>query len=384
MKKYLFIAVAALAASVACTEVNTEGPKRVVKFSAANYVPQTKAVSVLNDFESFQCRAFMHAEGVDLNSDGSIKTPATYQEFFGASGETILPDNVSAPAEWAPAHDYYWPKGTQSFVNFVGWYGTDGTNAINPTISYAYTSSKWTATMEWDFSTTLGSASTNLLYADMAWRFKDNNNPATYGVSTAVSEGVPMLFHHALAQINIKAYASGTSLAKGSGADAGKVQDGVAKWTITLENAKITPVYSDGSLTLTNEDPGSKGVQAWTGNWVGDGTAGDVNITTYNVTEISKATAGDMVAASCVLPQTIGASVVLSFDMRIVTDYGNSVSNTELLPISIKLNDMGTSAWEQNHKYTYYIKIVPSQNEVLFDPALDADWVVEADVEEEI
>ena len=42
--------------------------------------------------------------------------------------------------------------------------------------------------------------------------------------------------------------------------------------------------------------------------------------------------------------------------------------------MSIKLNDMGTTTWDQNTKYTYYVKIVPSQGKVLFDPAMEADW----------
>ena len=151
MKKYLFIAVVTLAASVACTKQNTETAQIPVKFQAANYVPQTKAgeVSVLNDFESFKCMAYLHAEGIDLNADGTVNG-TSYQNFFGATGETISPDNTTAPTEWAPSHTYSWPKGTKSFVNFIGWYGTDGTDDVDPTISYAYSGGKYTATMEWE------------------------------------------------------------------------------------------------------------------------------------------------------------------------------------------------------------------------------------------
>ena len=79
-------------------------------------------------------------------------------------------------------------------------------------------------------------------------------------------------------------------------------------------------------------------------------------------------------APSCVLPQTLGASVVLSFDLDITTEYTGSVSNHEIIPVSIKLNDMGTTAWAMNTKYTYYLNINPSQKVVRFDPALEADW----------
>lgn len=376
MKKYLFIAVVTLAASVACTKQNTETAKIPVKFQAANYVPQTKAgeVSVLNDFESFKCMAYLHAEGIDLNADGTVNG-TSYQNFFGATGETISPDNTTAPTEWAPSHTYYWPKGTKSFVNFIGWYGVDGSGTESaPTITYAYdgTASKYKATMVWDYTSVAGSAASNLLYADMAWRFKANNNPATYGVSGA-SEGVPMLFHHALAQINVKVYADGTSLTAGTGT----VSDANATWTIALESPAITTVYNAGTLTLTNEDPGTATtVQPWTGSWAGTGTTGSITASNLNVDKITKATANTLFNATCVVPQTIGASVVLNFNMRITTTYNSSPTNpnSELIPISIKLNDMGTTAWAQNTKYTYYIKIIPSQSEVLFDPALEADW----------
>lgn len=378
MKKIYILAAVALVASAACTKIETvdNTPGRPIVFQAANYAPQTKAVSVLPEFNSFQCKAFMHAQGVDLNTDGTVNG-TSYQKFFGENGETISPNNTTAPTEWAPSsHTYYWPKGAQSFVNFVGWYGTDGTNAVNPTVDYTYTSSKWTATMTWNFTSTIGSTGSNLLYADMAWRYKENDDTPQYGVSTNVSEGVPMLFHHALAQINVKAYAEGTpSLTAGTGT----VTDNTATWTITLKNVKITPVHKAGTLTLTNADPGTNTTQAWSGDWAGTDTAGDMARTdNYAVDDVTKNTAGDLIAATCVLPQTLGASVVLSFDMDIVTSYGtapNQVSNHEIIPISIKLNEMGTSKWEQNHKYTYYIKIVPNQNKVLFDPALDADWV---------
>jgi len=375
MKKYFIIAAAAIVAMAACTKVETVGtPDQKVTFQAANYTTQTKAgeVSVLSDFDAFKCRAFLHAEGIDLNADGTVKT-TSYQEFFGSAGETISWNSTNK--EWAPSHVYYWPKGTKSFVNFVGWYGTDGTNAVDPTVTYAYdgTASKWTASMTWTFSnTSVGEAGTNLLYADMAWHFKSNNNPATYG-KDGVTEGVPMLFHHALAQINVKAYADGTSLSAGTGT----VSDANATWAISLENVQINPIYTAGTLALTNADPGSKTTQAWTGSWTGTGTAGALTASDYLVDDITKANAGDLIAATCVLPQTLGATVKLTFDMRITTTYNTNPTNpnVELIPVEITLNDMGTSAWALNTKYTYYIKIIPSQNKVLFDPALEAEWI---------
>lgn len=395
MKKDILIAVAALVALSACQKMENldEWPDMEVTFQANNYVRQTKAgeASVLNDFTAFKCLAYLHAEGVDLNTDGSVKTTTSFQNFFGASGESISVDDADNPTKWAPSHVYYWPKGAKSFINFVGWYGEGNSPNNDPTITYAYdgTASKYKATLVWNYTSVAGNSSSNLLYADMAWRFKANNTPGTYRVSGA-SEGVPMLFHHALAQINVKAYAEGTNdlpLSAGTGIDEGKIKDANAKWDITLKNVMITPVYTTGTLTLTNVDPGENTTQAWSfvegtaGGWSGTGSAGNLALgSEYKLVEVSKpatnTTTGDVIAATCVLPQALASSsVVLSFDMDIVTTYiADGNSNHEIISISIPLSDFGTSNWEQNHKYTYYVKFVPSQNSVLFDPALDQVW----------
>ncbi len=385
MKKYFILAAAALVAFAACSKVETDdAPAQKITFQAANYVPHTKAVSVLSEFTAFKCKAFLHAEGIDLDANGTVNG-TSFQNFFGADGETISANDPANPTEWAPSHTYYWPKGTHSFVNFIGWYGVDGTGTEStPTITYAYdgTANKYKATLVWNYTSVAGNAASNLLFADMAWRFKQNNNPASYGVSGA-SEGVPMLFHHALAQINVKVYADGTSITAGTGT----VSDANATWTIALESPTITPVYNAGTLTLTNEDPGTAATaKAWTGSWAGTGETGNITASNLNVDKVSKATANTLFNATCVVPQSIGSAVVLNFNMRITTTYKTNPTNpnVELIPVSIKLNDMGTDEWAQNTKYTYYIKIVPSQNKVLFDPALEADWNVAEGTEQTI
>ncbi|MBR1573688.1 MAG: hypothetical protein IJ652_02435 [Bacteroidales bacterium] len=388
MKKFIYVAALALVASAACTKVETETQQVKVTFQAANYVPQTKAgeVSVFNDFKAFNSRAFLHAEGVDLDASGNVTS--SYQEFFGASGETISPYNsgntiIANPtasstdvAYWAPSHEYYWPKGSKSFVNFVGWYGTNGTDAITPAVSYTYEGSTWTAKMDWTFSNaTVGESGANFLYADMAWRY--NENPAAqYKLNGLASDykGVPMLFHHALAQITVKAYVKNadTYPTINSG-----VTDGVATWTVKLTDVALTPVNKAGTLALTNADPGSTQTKAWTGTWAGTDTAGDLTVSGEKaVTAVAKTDANDILAATGVVPQTIGADVVLNFNLDITTAYSGSTSHHEILPISVKLNDMGTTAWEMNKKYTYYLQINPSQRTVRFDPAVEKDWEV--------
>ncbi|MCR5326727.1 MAG: fimbrillin family protein [Bacteroidales bacterium] len=348
-KYFIIIATVALAASAACTKVETnETPAQKVTFAAANYVPQTKAgpVSLTSETTSFKSKGFLHAEGV---SDA--------QNFFGTDGETISWNSTAK--EWAPTHDYYWPKGASSYINFVSWYDKNGA----PTTANE-TSLVWTI----DGSTRTLAADDNIMYADEAWRFKANNNPATYGLDD-VSQGVPTLFHHALAQLQIQARAT-------------KVTNGTATWTITLKDLAISGVYNTATLSLSNSDPNeAKKTKAWSGSWATTGSTGTLSPVS---TDLALSTSNQNVLnVQSVIPQSLGATAVLSFNLEIVTTYANSVSNKEIISKSIPFyattGDAFSStinAWAQNTKYVYTLVVEPSENRVLFDPAVEENWQV--------
>ncbi len=342
MKKIsVIIAIAALAASAACTKIVSDDatPAKRVTFLAANYVPQTKAgpVSLTTETTSFKSKGFLHAEGV-----------SDTQYFFGADGETIT-WNATAK-EWAPSHDYYWPKGAESYINFVSWYDT----GVGPTTA---TEEK----LEWA-NRTIGTGD-NIMYADEAWRFKENNKPATYTSVDGVSEGVPTLFHHALSQIKIQARAS-------------KVTNSTANWTITLKEIKVKDIYNQGTLTLNNSDPGTeKTPKAWTGDWAVSGTKGNLTPANLALTDTNQ----DLLANQSVLPQAL-SGIALEFKLEIVTAYSN-VSNTEIITKSIPFYAASGEAfsnsisnWEQNKKYIYTLVVEPSEKRVLFDPAVETAW----------
>ena len=348
MKKIsVIIAIAALAASAACTKIVSDdaAPAKRVTFFAANYVPQTKAgeVSFLSEFADpanaqFKSKGFLHAEGV-----------SDTQNFFGADGETIT-WNATAK-EWAPSHDYYWPKGASSYINFVSWYDT----GVGPTTATE-------TTLEWA-NRTIGTGD-NIMYADEAWRFKENNNPATYGLD-GVKQGVPTLFHHALSQIKIQARAT-------------KVSNGTATWTINLKEIKVKDIYNQGTLTLTNSDPNTeKTPKAWTGDWVvSTGTQGNLTPANLALTAANQ----DLLANQSVLPQAL-SGIALEFKLEIVTTYSSTVSNTEIITKSIPFYAASGEAfsntisnWEQNKKYIYTLVVEPSEKRVLFDPAVETDW----------
>ena len=375
MKQYFILAVAAVAATAACTKNEvTEAPNVPVSFEVASYRSQTKAAdptapkgSFLRVDDHFSSQAFLHAQGVDLDENGAVNG-STFQQFFGSASpwsETISWDGTNK--KWAPSNTYYWPKGSQSFVNFVSWYGA------TPTVSYAYTSSKWTATMT--FAAADISNSSDILYADMAWRYKANES--TYHKDDAGVVGVPTLFRHGLSRIAVKAYVQNAA-----GNIAAGPSDANASWVITIKNFTLGSVTTSGNLVLTNADPGSKGIQEWSAS-VTSPASGNISASDAVISSVAKASATDVVALRSVLPQTIANTVKMNFDLDIVkTTSGNT--QHEIIPVELTLDAFGTSAWAKNTQYTYYIKIDPTQNEVLYDPAVESDWVEETTNEQSI
>lgn len=337
MKKYLIIAAAALVASVACTKTDVDTPDRKITFEAASYVPQTKA-SVISEFTSFQCKAFLHAAGYTSET----------QEIFG-NAETITPDNASNPSVWAPSHDYYWPKDATSYINFIAWYDAKNTAPSTATET----------SLVWSNYQVL--PTDNLLFADEAWHYKDNSH-ALY-TEDSVTEGVPMLFHHALAQLCIKAKAT-------------KITDGKTPahtWDVTLSDISLTGVYDHGTLTLSNSDPNSNQTKAWTGSWATSGSTATVSmpdVTTPLTTEFV-----DVLTMQKVLPQAVTDDVVLNLKFNISYKYNGTEYAHEKITKAIQLNDI-TSAianWEMNKKITYNITINPETTVIKIDPSM-VDW----------
>ena len=346
MKKYIIIAAAAIAA-MACSkvDVNDATPDRKITFEVASYTAQTKAHSLNSEnITDFKCKAFMKGEGV-----------ADMQNFFGANGETI--SYKSATETWEPSHDYYWPKSANSYVNFFSWYDTGAgpTTVTNGTMA-------WT-------NRTIGTGD-NIMYADPAWHYQQNTTQTAQYDNDATLTGVPTIFHHALAQVNFKAYALKTS-------------NSVCSWTIKLTGVTITNVFNQGSLSLSSTEPAATSfntVGTWgTPAWTTTGTAGTLTPADLTVTATASASAQTLLANQSVLPQDL-TNVHLTFTLDITTTYTAGQSNQEKIAIDIPLKGntgFGTDAWELNHKYTYIVKVDPSENKVLFDPAIAEEWVEE-------
>ena len=342
MKKYIIIAAVAIAA-MACSKVESiDTPAKKITFEVASYTAQTKAHSLNSEsITAFDCKAFMKGEGVD-----------GLQDFFG-DGETI--SYKSATETWEPSHDYFWPKSANSYVNFFSWYDT---GAGPTTVS--------NGAMAW--TNRVIAEGDNIMYADPAWHFQENTTQAAQYTGDATLTGVPTIFHHALAQINVKAYATKTSVAS------------LCTWTIKLTDVRITNVYNTGSLSLTATEPAvsSKNtVGTWTSPaWTTSGSTASLEPDDLTVTATTSASAQTLLAMTSVLPQATTA-MHLTLNLDITTNYTAGESNHEIIPIDIPIGTsagFNTPAWALNTQYTYIIKVEPSENKVLFDPAIAEEW----------
>ena len=242
MKKYFIIAAAAVVAMAACTkdQIVDNGPAKKISFEVANYSAQTKAAedagSVLAETDNFKSKAWLHANGAASGTD-----------FFGVE-ETTDPTDATSFVEtvtyngsnaWEPALEYFWPKGTGSYINFVSWFATNSKapSTISETV------------MNWGTAAAPMTIETddNFLFADEAWRYTDNAETYKYD---GVTKGVPTLFHHALARIKFNLRLSTVTASTKS------------IWDVEVQTVTFK-VGNNGYLALVNEDNTTTGTKAW-------------------------------------------------------------------------------------------------------------------------
>ena len=351
MKNRFYIVILALVLlAMGCTKTEMSDTKeKAVAFQVGNYAPQTKAESIIvvDGIESFSSLGYLHAVGVPGK-----------QDFFG-DGETITWN--ATKKEWAPSHDYFWPKSTGSYVNFISWVG--GTPAITYTKAEE-ADAKWIATFAWNEVTV--NPTDNLLWADMAWRYNANVNPATYGSTFqasngAAAEGVPTLFHHALAQVRFMGRQS-------------KASDDNVSWTVTVTGLSLAAVKNQGTLSMTNTDPGSKQTKAWTvTNWAAaDATA---PIAASDLDKALSATDQELIGYKSVLPQDVTNAMVLTVNYKVTTTYpGKTVTEDASASAALSAFSGSISAWEMNKRYTYTVVINPDTGIIRIIP-VETDWI---------
>lgn len=422
MKKYLLFATIAIAA-MACTKVEVnEVPDAKIGFQVANYSVQTKAAdnSFLNELSALGVttgQAFKSAAYINADNGAGATTLNTY---FSPSPETISWNATNHV--WEPSKDYYWPKSPLSNIDFFSWY--DYENGTNPTLTYDGDE----ASLVWSDRTV--AYKSDILFANVAWHQKANTDPALYGGS-GVAEGVPTLFHHALAQVKFTVAIKTGCDKKVDSHDATKY----TFWDVTLSDVKIVndenvaSVHKNGTLTLEMDDPESTTVaEPWnlpTNNiWADATSAIYINTATdwFTTDEATGAAVLTTTPASlnattympdnylAVRPQAVTDDMLLNFTMTIKkyhgttteyakTNHGECVAlDTEVIAVKsfattdtsdaytadgLLLNKIGPAYWAMNTRIAYNIIIDPTTTTILFDPAVEA-WTTDDDNSVEI
>ena len=360
MKKYIIIAFAALAASVACTKVETAEVQKEISFEVANNI-KTKAFtgSVYNNgaFGTYawfnNTDDFMVNEKVDLS---------------GGVWKTV--DNT-----------YYWPKtGSVSFISYSPFEGTSNTAGTTPAVT------KNTITY-----TGVTAGATDLMYADKATCSNNVNEVTDKATPESGYSGVPTIFRHALAKLSFKVQANFTQWHDDA-------TNSDTAWEITLNSFKIGGFNTTGDLALTLNADGKSWDKPVT-------TVGGVD---YNVwTNASGATSDQELVATpivltttpqnlasatgYVLPQILTAGVqTVDIDVHIKTTLANGKVINEDFVKTINISEISTlKAWQMNENIVYTIKFKPTAHStepgvtphdddpedviIKFDPAV-ADW----------
>lgn len=345
MKKFFLLAAMVGVALTGCMKNEVYVPKceTPISFEVANYVAQTRANGAFA-YDSFGVNAWSH--------DTDTGTVAFMMD----------DEDVSLiGGKWTTTTPYYWPiKGT---VDFIAYYPT----SVEPTIGYDYDGNDtYTYT---NYTVEAYPNGVDLMYADKAIRFSANtaaaDNGTDFGIGSYGFDGVPTLFHHALAKINfvVKNY---------------QPTHGHTTYEIVVDEIKLN-TYNKGKVTLTNDGTttdASRGAWSVTDNvWTPDTTGGTVELKWEDPTNLTTAAehAYDS-RTEYVLPQVLTDDVTLSVKYT-VTQYsdGAFVSKKTYTPAAIKVNTMGLAKWEMNKNITYTITISVANNQILFAPAVQ-EW----------
>ena len=406
MKKYFFIAVAAVAAMAACTKSEldtTSAPEKKIGFEVANYARQTKVDQSLTNAEDgiyqFHTYAYQFPEIGSPREFMNVDIFA-WQE---ATQENKLTSGTSPVMVWAPEEDYYWPK--TGHINFYSYAGTHTpAETVNSTDDWK--------TVTFTYEDAVITSTSNILVADAALhQGRANSADNAYdvddnGSGNDVTAGVPTLFHHQLAKVTFDVEARTT--------DAKKSANTI--WKVQVLNTEdqsgnnykstIVPI-NKGSLALSNVDDASAATtKAWTkvnesttniSGWVPSDVATDketIEFTDSDVLTIDVNTTGDgtkseILALRSVMPQlTSGVKFTLVYKVQAL--HGTTVYLEEIRTVGIDAdavlsNLAGTvTSWGANKKITYHIIIDPVSEKVTFDPAVEAYDAVEANADDVI
>ena len=359
MKKIAFIAALAIAALASCSKSVEDGVKSEIVFQVARHKGVTKADDYKTDYQAVPFGAFAWYKGVSASDNTTFMTnqPVAYD---------------ATNNRWAPqGTTYYWPKsGSIDFICYSP-YTADGVDAPLPTITEDGISYP-----AWNVG---AHPTVDVMYADKVTGLKNNSTTYYYN-------GVPTLFHHALAKVSFQIKQSYMSVTSDTG--------DITSWVITVSDIVLTDILTSGSLNLTLNPDGT-----WNKPSVWDSTGGtkeDIDLLNSDIT-LDGSNQG-LVSDLMILPQdlTDGQKVTITVTIETYRDLndgnGPQLVLTETnIPIEGLLSGGTLDHIGINQNVTYTFNITPSLGTqttedkdgdgipdmvptvVYFDPAVD-EW----------
>lgn len=291
--------------------------------------------------------------------------------------------------KWAPTSVYYWP--TYSSVDFISYYPQNEGNTCPVVGRETLTYTNYDVSGEKADITT---ATNDLMYADKAVGYGANEDRVSDDLEDGADSGytgVPTLFNHALAQLEIRVLVMHPE---------GETE---SHWEAEIDKASLGGYYTNGSLTLSLENPSlTHGVTGWQATtegvdnqmvgWKNDEVVKNLEIISADATDkfvVSSTGTGEGYVAeetrggcrtlyeAFVLPQSLGDGHSLELALTLSKYRGaNKETSERNLESSrvLKLKTAEIPDWCMNQRIVYTIVINPAKNGIITcDPAV-ASW----------
>ncbi|MBO5634368.1 MAG: fimbrillin family protein [Bacteroidales bacterium] len=351
IRKVILSASALAIAFASCTKNEMPGTDgRQIAFQTASYATRVGIEgTVFPTSESFGVYAW--AEG-------------TIGDYF-MDNERISYNSVDGV--WRPSTTYYWPKNTT--IDFEGFYpyGLSGVKVAADKITYS------------GYDVEAGQQ--DVMYSSKSVGYGDNPDGSGQGIDG--SNGVPIIFHHALSKVTVMAQLAFDRMEEEDGT--------VYEWELVVNKATIHDFYKKGGAEFTLASEPSVGIVEWNKPldldsnrvWTNDGAL--TSMSASDPVTIKTEEASVIIPEFFTLPQaldSLGHRQTVSVEFTLKTKRNGVEFLSENLTKSARLYLEEIPAWEINHKIIYTLLFSPVElgpggrpSVITFDPAVD-DWEV--------
>ena len=351
MRKILYIASALGVFFTSCTKTVVDEPLKEIFFQVASHSVSTKADpdDYKNQYKDVPFGTYAWYKGVNPIDD---KDFMTNQEV----------SYLEASNRWTTAGvTYYWPRsGSIDFVSYSP-YTEDGIDAPAPVIT-----ENGINYPVWDVN---ANQDVDVMYSDKVIGQTGNVNTYNHGY-----EGVPTLFHHALARVGFKVKALYLTASSETG--------DVTRWEVTINSITLNDILTSGKLSLTLGQDGSW-VKPETNAWDPESATTDISMTVSDaVLTQEPQLLGD---TFMVLPQELdGQSVTINVTIKTYHD-PNDGTGEKLLYTEPNLDVKGLlksdeiDTWGINQCIYYDLVFSPSLTNDGIDPYIEGPIAITFD-----